>query len=130
MGLKNAGSIIPDVIDMVQFSVNEQCVQYNECDVFDAFIQDGKPVFHIEYPDGAPDDVTTSAMREVCPSGGNNAGGDGGEGQGDRDMEGDGKGGTLEGFSTVLKELELNNWVRYCDGEMYEVSEEDDEEGG
>ena len=106
MGLKNAGTIIPDVLDKVQFSVNEQCELYNECDVFAAFIEDGKPVYHIEYPDGAPD-VTASAIREVCPSGGRNAGGDGGEGRGDRDMEGDGKGGTLEGFSTVLKEMEL-----------------------
>ncbi|BEI84664.1 hypothetical protein CcaverHIS002_0500650 [Cutaneotrichosporon cavernicola] len=32
------------------FSVNEQCVPHGECDVFQDFINVGKPVFHIEYP--------------------------------------------------------------------------------
>lgn len=45
IGLKNAGDIIPDVLDVVQFSVNEQCLQYNECDTFRPFIDEGKPVF-------------------------------------------------------------------------------------
>ncbi|BEJ16666.1 hypothetical protein CspHIS471_0600670 [Cutaneotrichosporon sp. HIS471] len=49
-GLKNAGAIIPEVIDVVQFSVNEQCATHGECDVFQDFINVGKPVFHIEYP--------------------------------------------------------------------------------
>ena len=121
MGLKNAGSIIPDVIDKVQFSVNEQCSQYDECDVFAAFIEEGKPVFHIEYPeDEDAEEFSSRAVREICSEGGRNAGGDGGEGSGDGDEEGDGKGGVLEGFSTVLKTLELDNFVRYCDGDVYE----------
>jgi hypothetical protein len=83
-GLKNAGAIIPDVLDVVQFSVNEQCAQYKECGTFRAFIDAGKPVFHIEYP-------TESGMSpdELCQ------GGD---------------------FSTVLKDMNLDGKVTYCDG--------------
>ncbi|KAJ9633801.1 hypothetical protein H2199_009214 [Coniosporium tulheliwenetii] len=54
IGLKNAGEIIPQVLNATHFSVNEQCVEYSECDTFTAFVQDGKPVFHIEYPSDAP----------------------------------------------------------------------------
>ncbi|KAK3202029.1 hypothetical protein GRF29_164g1474577 [Pseudopithomyces chartarum] len=53
LGLKNAGDIIPSVLPLVHFSVNEQCVDESECETFAPFIEDGKPVFHIEYPDGA-----------------------------------------------------------------------------
>ncbi|KAK6615411.1 endo alpha-1,4 polygalactosaminidase precursor [Botrytis cinerea] len=54
IGLKNAGEIIDRVLDNVQFAVNEQCVQYQECDTWQAFIDNGKPVFNIEYPKDAP----------------------------------------------------------------------------
>ena len=54
-GLKNAGAIITAVLPVVDFSVNEQCVQYNECATFQPFIAAGKPVFHIEYPAGDGD---------------------------------------------------------------------------
>jgi O-succinylbenzoate synthase len=33
VGLKNAQSHIPDVADGVAFAINEQCQQYDECDV-------------------------------------------------------------------------------------------------
>jgi len=38
-GLKNAGDIIKSVLPYVQFSVNEQCVEYSECETFAAFIK-------------------------------------------------------------------------------------------
>eukprot|EP00127_Corallochytrium_limacisporum_P000680 Clim_evm79s22 gene=Clim_evmTU79s22 len=47
--LKNAPSLISDVLSVSDFAVVEQCVQYNFCDDFDAFISAGKPVFAIEY---------------------------------------------------------------------------------
>ncbi|KAK4860742.1 hypothetical protein LT330_004473 [Penicillium expansum] len=49
IGLKNGGDIIGSVIDKMQWSVNEQCAEYNECDVYAAFTAVNKPVFHIEY---------------------------------------------------------------------------------
>jgi len=92
VGLKNAGDIIDDVLAVVHFAVNEQCAQYNDCDTFTAFVDADKPVFHIEYPDGAPD-IPGDDARAACSA----------EGAAD--------------FSTVLKLMELNDWVEFCDGE-------------
>ena len=95
MGLKNAGSIVQRVSDFTEFSVNEQCVEYSECSTFAPFIKQGKPVFHIEYPD----DVRTmdrAAGEEYCSNRDNAQG--------------------SAGFSTVLKNMDLNGFVRYCDG--------------
>ncbi|KAJ5835879.1 CAZyme family GH114 [Penicillium robsamsonii] len=49
IGLKNGGDIIGSVIDIMQWSINEQCAEYNECEVYAAFTEVNKPVFHIEY---------------------------------------------------------------------------------
>lgn len=94
MGLKNAGGIIDKVLDVVQFSVNEQCAQYGECDVFEKFTQAGKPVFHIEYPSGAPSSVKPKDSQKACSAEGANK------------------------FSTVLKGMDLDGWVEYCDGKV------------
>ncbi|KAJ4366248.1 hypothetical protein N0V83_007884 [Neocucurbitaria cava] len=108
MGLKNAGDIIPAVLPLVHFSVNEQCAQYGECTTFKPFIDAGKPVFHIEYPDGAGEgEVQTQGLQEdvvkkLCGKDGNAAG--------------------SEGFSTVLKKMELDGWVEYCDGNVQTTS--------
>ena len=89
IGLKNAGEIIPQVLAKMQWAVNEQCVQYDECSTWRPFVQAGKPVFNIEYPDGAPD-VAAKKVRSICN---------------DEDAE---------GFETVLKEMDLNDWVEAC----------------
>jgi endo-alpha-1,4-polygalactosaminidase (GH114 family) len=94
LGLKNGGDIIGSVIGNMQWSVNEQCAQYNECDTYAAFIDADKPVFHIEYPKGDDTNndisVTTKQVSSACTasSSGN--------------------------FSTVIKNMNLNNWVEYC----------------
>ncbi|KAI1002289.1 hypothetical protein K3495_g5911 [Podosphaera aphanis] len=91
IGLKNAGSLVPTVIGLMQWAVVEQCVQFDECTRFRPFIDAGKPVFHIEYPDDAanPSLVSTAAV-DACADG------------------------DAQGFSTVLKDLELSSWVQYC----------------
>lgn len=97
LGLKNAGSIVNTVSEFTEFSVNEQCVQYSECSTFARFIELGKPVFHIEYPE----DVSSSDWRgsnQYCSNQG--------------DAEGS------EGFSTVLKNMDLDGFVRYCNGDV------------
>lgn len=100
MGLKNAGDIIPDVLPVVHFSVNEQCVDNDECETFHAFIDAGKPVFHIEYPQGAGSEsgLKSDVVGKYC------------------DDTGDAKG--SDGFSTVLKKMNLDGWVEYCDSEV------------
>lgn len=99
IGLKNAGDIIPDVLDFVDFSVNEQCIEYSECETFAAFIEAEKPVFNIEYPAGAPGKVSVQATDEICSHKGNSTG--------------------TEGFSTVIKKMNLDGWVEYCDGKVF-----------
>ncbi|RMY66745.1 hypothetical protein D0863_08229 [Hortaea werneckii] len=97
IGLKNAGSIIPDVLDIMSFSVNEQCVQYSECGTFAPFVHAGKPVFHIEYPnDESLNNVAKSAVEDLC--------------------SGDGSASGSTDFSTVIKNMNLNGWVEYCNG--------------
>ncbi|KAL4882773.1 glycoside hydrolase superfamily [Aspergillus karnatakaensis] len=93
IGLKNAGAVISRVIGGMQWSVNEQCAQYDECDVYAAFVKGDKPVFHIEYPKG--DEVNNEVevgerlVREACDFGEN-------------------------GFSTLIKNMDLDNWVQNC----------------
>lgn len=112
IGLKNAAEIIDDVMDVVDFSVNEQCAQFGECDTFAKFIKAGKPVFQIEYPnDGSNNDnkkrraaqieeraALSGAATKTCKS-----------------MES----GNLWGFSTVIKNMDLDGWVQYCDGNTF-----------
>ncbi|KAJ5469588.1 hypothetical protein N7539_009206 [Penicillium diatomitis] len=94
VGLKNGGSIIDNVLPNMQWSVNEQCAQYTECDTYAAFTDANKPVFHIEYPKGNDEnnnkDVTTAQKSTACnaASAGN--------------------------FSTVIKNMDLDSWVEYC----------------
>ncbi|KAJ2546929.1 hypothetical protein EV175_005420 [Coemansia sp. RSA 1933] len=94
VGLKNAGDIISSVIDNMQWSVNEQCAQYNECDTYDAFPSSGKPVFHIEYPKGDDtndtNDVTASQLKSACVFN------------------------DSASFSTLIKNMDLDSWFQLC----------------
>ncbi|KAK9485648.1 putative endo alpha-1,4 polygalactosaminidase [Lipomyces starkeyi] len=94
LGLKNSGAIIPKVIGNMQWSVNEQCVPYDECSIYAAFTSVGKPVFHIEYPkgDNTNDDktVTRAQKNTVC----NNS--------------------DARNFSTVIKNMDLDSWIQTC----------------
>jgi hypothetical protein len=94
VGLKNGGAIIDSVIDNMQWCVNEQCAQYDECDTYAAFVEADKPVFHIEYPKGDDtnnnNEVTAKQATSACTA----------------SQSGN--------FSTVIKNMNLNNWVEYC----------------
>ena len=92
IGLKNSGTIVPYVLPAMQWEVNEQCVQHSECTTFDPFINAGKPVFHIEYPDQAKSMSSTTLCGNSGPANG------------------------TDGFSTVLKNYKLDGWVQYCNG--------------
>lgn len=100
LGLKNAGDIIPTVLPIVHFSVNEQCVEQQECSTFHAFIDAGKPVFHIEYPDNAGEGENENGLKKDVVS---KFCGTSGDAQGS------------DKFSTVLKKMDLDGWVEYCD---------------
>lgn len=96
-GLKNAGDVIDPLLSTVDFAVNEQCVEYSECAAFAKFIKAGKPVFHIEYPAGAPW-IGSAVAKGIFSR--------------------RGKANGSEGFSTVVKKMNLDGWVRYFDGSV------------
>jgi endo-alpha-1,4-polygalactosaminidase (GH114 family) len=86
IGLKNAADIVKDVLPVMNYAVNEQCVEWSECATFQPFISAGKPVFHIEYPD----DSSSKSKTTICQDTGS------------------------KGFSTVLKDMDLDATVQYC----------------
>jgi hypothetical protein len=96
IGLKNAQEVVAQVGDLVQFAVNEECAASGDCSVYQAFLNAGKPVFHIEYPWGGGGDSPGNKTEGSGPAAKDN--------------------GCLEGFSTVLKYLSLDGYVEYCDG--------------
>jgi len=67
VGLKNdldqVGALAPEF----DFAVNEECADYDECDVLAAFTGSGKSVLHIEYVDDWSD--ARARAREVCRQG-------------------------------------------------------------
>lgn len=87
-GLKNGGDILKQVVDVMQFSVNEQCVQYNECNLYQPFIAQNKPVFNIEYTEMSP--APPAFVTKSCTNEG------------------------AKGFSTLVKHLSLDAWTTKC----------------
>lgn len=84
-GLKNGGDIVPSVVNVTDFEVNESCAVYSECSDLQPFVDAGKPVFHIEYTAAA-----TPAAKFVAKSCG------------------------TKGFSSVIKHLALGTWTASC----------------
>ncbi len=66
VGLKNDLSQIPDLVSLFDFSVNEQCHEFDECDLLKPFTDAGKPVFNAEYADRFVNDV--DARSALCSS--------------------------------------------------------------
>ena len=89
-GLKNGGDILNRVVGVAEFSVNEQCVQYNECDLYQPFIKQNKPVFHIEYT--AKGRASATFVTKSCQNKG------------------------AMGFSTLIKHMNLDAWTMKCPG--------------
>ena len=92
IGLKNGGEVVDDVLDATDFVVNEQCLQYDECETWRPFVDAGKAVFHIEYTEEDSDEPSrdSSAVKKICqdPS--------------------------REGFSTLIKHMSLDVWGVAC----------------
>jgi hypothetical protein len=68
VGLKNDLGQVGRLAADFDFAVNEECVQYDECDRLSAFTDANKPVFHIEYVDRWADaDAQATAVCGVGP---------------------------------------------------------------
>jgi endo-alpha-1,4-polygalactosaminidase (GH114 family) len=110
IGLKNAQSILPKLINDVQFAVNEECALYDgDCDPYTDLTNAGKPVFHIEYANHNMKNGETIISSN------------------DTDLQGltsdqlkaklclKSNKGFSSTFSTTIKALALDGWVLYCD---------------
>ncbi|GIZ39533.1 hypothetical protein CKM354_000291400 [Cercospora kikuchii] len=90
-GLKNGDdALVNRVVDVSQWEINEECVHYKECDSYRPFIDANKPVFHIEYPDDAPDLSVDAFKKQSCS---------------DPDAR---------GFSTLIKQRDLTGEAMTC----------------
>ncbi|MER5326631.1 endo alpha-1,4 polygalactosaminidase [Streptosporangium roseum] len=49
VALKNDLSQIPDLVSSFDYAVNEECMEWKECDALKLFVKAGKPVFQVEY---------------------------------------------------------------------------------
>lgn len=88
IGLKNDLGQIPALVDDFDWALNEQCAEFDECALLQPFIEAGKAVFHVEYVDDIADGPAKIAT--VCSAPG------------------------TEGFSTLVKKLNLDAWVMTC----------------
>lgn len=91
IGLKNAAGIARNVLQDVQFSVQEQCVETDECELYRPFANTGKAVLHIEYVDNwYAQDNDGLSIKDLCASQGES------------------------GFSTLVKLKQLDSFTRGC----------------
>lgn len=94
IGLKNSLEVVSDsVVGMVQYSVNEACSQYNECNTLAPFKTAGKPVFNVEYPKGTLSNllaVTGTKKTKFCTDP------------------------TSGGISKIFKNRNLDDWIQLC----------------
>ncbi|KAJ4012634.1 hypothetical protein NW752_008347 [Fusarium irregulare] len=93
MGMKNGGDVTEEVLPYVAFCINESCIEYSECDLYAPYIEAGKPVFNIEYPKGAPK-VKSKDKKRICSTSGAAA--------------------NSNGFSKIIKKMNLDKWTMYC----------------
>jgi hypothetical protein len=64
IALKNDLDQIGDLVDDFDLSVNEECFDYDECDLLAPFVQRGKPVLQVEYKQTYANDAT--ARADLC----------------------------------------------------------------
>lgn len=62
VGLKNGLDLVPQLIDWVDFHVNEECIEQGTCAALAPFVEAAKPVWSIEYA-GDPDEVCAQAAE-------------------------------------------------------------------
>ena len=87
VGLKNDLNQVGDLVDVYDFAINEQCFNYDECEMLAPFVAANKAVFGIEY-----EFDEGRFINEVCPQA------------------------AAMRFSTLRKERDLNTYRLACPG--------------
>ncbi len=90
VALKNDVDQAAALVDDFDFTVNEECHAYDECDALNVFIEAGKPVFNAEYDSRYVEDI--SARQSLCTDA------------------------LANGFSTLVLPLALDDSFRYSCG--------------
>jgi hypothetical protein len=88
VGLKNVVELVDDLVDDFDWSLDEECLAYDECRGLRPFLDKGAAVLHVEYVDR--ESQGADKADEVC---------------GDP---------TIEGFSTLIKTWDLDDWRIAC----------------
>jgi hypothetical protein len=88
VGLKNTLELAVELLPDFDWALNEECLAYSECSTLAPFISAQKAVFHVEYVD----QISQGAAKQsaVC---------------GDP---------TIQGFSSLIKTLDLDAWRLAC----------------
>lgn len=146
VGIKNCIEILGDIFDDVDFAISEECVQYQNCTAYSNFTTaprpntEAKPVFEVEYvnytytgewsDDGVALDPSLFRTRNVNFPGLTN------ESLRRKLCNLDQPGVTLESpylkINTIIKTLELNGFIMFCDGsaEMTKTKDVGQRRGG
>jgi hypothetical protein len=95
IGLKNGIDLAETVSTWLDWQVNEQCVAPlnkgpDECQSLHFFIDKNKPVFHVEYDEGVPNNVSPATVTKLCDKT------------------------TTAGFSSIIKNMQLTKEVVFC----------------
>jgi len=88
VGLKNSVELASALEPQFDWTLNEECLSYSECSSLKPFIDAGKAVFHVEYSDSQSQGQ--AKLDSVC---------------GDS---------SIQGFSTLIKLLDLDAWRLAC----------------
>jgi len=88
VGLKNNLNQVTELEAYYDFSVNEQCHEYNECNSLTPFIDANKPVLNVEYKQEYIDNINTQRDK-ICSDS------------------------QILGFNTLILALELDDSFRY-----------------
>ncbi len=62
VGLKNGLDLVAELIDWVDFQVNEECIEQGTCEALAPFVEADEPVWSIEYA-GDPEVVCADAAE-------------------------------------------------------------------
>ncbi|XP_033755768.1 uncharacterized protein LOC117338523 [Pecten maximus] len=90
VGLKNDVGQVADLEPYFDWALNEECMDYNECDQYGPFLHNHKAVFHVQYSSKSHGSTTRS---HVCHASNN-----------DRPHQ----------FMTLIKEKLVTDWRLAC----------------
>lgn len=92
VGLKNDPAQVQDLVEYFDFSLNEECVRYSECQSYSPFTQAGKAVFPVQYASSSS--ASISSIQKQC------------------------KTPNALNMSGLVKTLDLNQWAFDCNLEQ------------